>query len=141
MNEQNKYLARLLRALADCVESSSPAEIEELLAGKMSLGKWSRGLHDRQPRSRPPGQNPDRKGRSWEQHELVALSEQLRNLASRDEGLDLLCEAKLSKKDLERLARAMDLPVVREDNSDKLRNKIVEAYIGSRLNSRAIRGV
>jgi hypothetical protein len=34
----------------------------------------------------------------------------------------------------------MDLPVLRGDDAERLRQKIVEASIGARLNSQAIRG-
>jgi len=34
----------------------------------------------------------------------------------------------------------MDLPIAKHENSEQLREKIIEASIGSRLVSRAIRG-
>jgi hypothetical protein len=41
---------------------------------------------------------------------------------------------------LEKLARLMQLPIQREDTAERLRLKIVESAIGSRLRSDAIEG-
>lgn len=71
---------------------------------------------------------------------MRSLAENLRNAGSRESALQLLNAALLTKKRLEDLARMMDLPVLREDNAERLRQKIVEESVGARLNSQAIRG-
>jgi hypothetical protein len=71
---------------------------------------------------------------------LEGLLERLNQLESRDEGENLLLKTALNKRDLEQMARMMDLPVLRDDDANRLRQKIVESSIGGRLNSRVIRG-
>jgi hypothetical protein len=139
MEQAQKHLARLLRALADSIEFSSEGELEEFLSQQNTLRNWAHQLRSNRP-TREKSRNPQTKKDSLSKRELGDLIERLRSLASRDEGLNLLYSAKLSKKELEQLARMMDLPVLREDDADRLRHKIVEASIGSQLNSRAIRG-
>jgi hypothetical protein len=136
--EQQKILADLLHRLADCIEHISRDEIEELLSGRMALTHLNE-LSKEKHLERRPVRRAAKKLEEPTAKELAFVN-RLREFASRDEGLDMLEGAKLNKRDLERLARLMDLPVLREDDAEKLRQKIVEASIGSRLNSRAIRG-
>jgi hypothetical protein len=46
----------------------------------------------------------------------------------------------LTKTELEQIARRLSLPILKQDKAERLRDKILEATIGSRLNSQAIRG-
>ncbi|HUB08005.1 MAG TPA: hypothetical protein VMB50_13425 [Myxococcales bacterium] len=130
--DDRKRLARLLRALADLVDKFPPEKIAELASGQLSLvasAAVSAKVDKR--RARPPAPS---------EATLRELAERLRSLSSRAEGDKVLADASLSKRDLERLARAMSLPVTRNDNGDRLREKVIEASIGSRLISSAIRG-
>ena len=133
--DQRQSLGKLLRRLAEIVERGSDEDLEAVLSGRAELVAPNGTVRLRGKR----GANSIHQGLSREK-ELVALGEHLRNLESRDEGLALLRGADLQKRDLERLARLMNLPVLREDDAERLRQKIVEHGIGSRLNSRAIRG-
>jgi hypothetical protein len=139
MNQQ-KALAKMLHLLAECIDRSSASDLEALLAGQMSLSVLNEQLEE----IRRPSQgrrNPTAvKQVSPTKKQLLAIASQLSDLGSREEGLHLLQSLELNKRDLEQLARTMDLPVPREDDIGRLRDKIVEASIGSRLNSQAIRG-
>jgi len=139
MELEQKRLARLLRALADRLEDSSTEEIDEFLRSQTTLRQWTAELRSNRLVREKPRFSQTKKD-TVTKRELMELRDRLCALVSRDEGLNLLYSAKLSKKDLEQLARIMDLPVLREDDADRLRHKIVEASIGSELNSRAIRG-
>jgi len=48
--------------------------------------------------------------------------------------------AQLTRRNLEALARSFEVPVRKEDNLERLRDRIIDATIGARLNSQAIRG-
>jgi hypothetical protein len=136
--DQRTILAKLLRIIAEIVERNSAADLDDIIGGRANLvisrpsnttahreGEHSRDLEKRrQPGSRDVG----------------GVAAQLRDLGSREAGFALLTKLHLSKRELETLARLMDLPVVREDDTEQLRRKIVEASIGARLNSQAIRG-
>lgn len=115
------------------LERSSPADVEALIFGQAELVISNRGNRHQPKRDAAHVQMAG-------SPKLEALAAQFRTVASRDEGLDLLTRADLTKKELERLARLMDLPVLREDDAERLRQKIVEQSIGARLNSRAVRG-
>jgi hypothetical protein len=132
-NDQEK-IAKLLRALAECVEKSSSDYLEALVSGRARLIIAEEGSKSvsaaESKRSRPTHSDDD----------LKILSERLFSLMSREEGAELLDAAHLTRHNLEALARSIDLPVRKEDNIERLRDRIIAATIGARLNSQAIRG-
>ena len=135
--DERRAVAKLIRIVAELVERNSRADIEDVISGRANVvisrasepatreGARSRDLEKRR--------QPDRKA-------LGPIVAQLRELGSREAGFELLTTLELSKKELEAMARLMDLPVVREDDSEQLRRKVIEESIGARLNSQAIRG-
>jgi hypothetical protein len=135
--DQRRAVAKLLRIVAEVVERNSPADLEDVIGGRASLviskapeaaARQGTRLRDVEKR-----RQPDRR-------DLAPIIAQLRELGSREAGFTLLTTLQLSKRELEAMARLMDLPVVREDDLEQLRRKIVEESIGARLNSQAIRG-
>jgi hypothetical protein len=72
--------------------------------------------------------------------DYARLRDDLRAVESTEAGFTILREAELTRSELERLSRSLDLPVTKQDSAGHLEEKVVEALIGSRLNSRAIRG-
>ena len=64
----------------------------------------------------------------------------MRGLDSLGAGAALLAQANLGRGRLERMARGLDVPISRSDTSTRLVEKIVEALIGARLSSQAVRG-
>ena len=131
MNDQTT-VAKILRSLADCIESSSGEEISGLLAGRLRLRITpERGdeIQKRKPK------RPLSTARNW-----VEIADQMRALPSREAGQRFIEGLTPSRTDLEHLARAMDLPISKQDNTERLLQKIIESSIGSRLSSQAIRG-
>lgn len=63
----------------------------------------------------------------------------LKTANSRDDGLRRLRDAELSRREVEALARLIDVPVRKDQRVDDLEELIVNVTIGSRLNSKAIR--
>lgn len=133
--EQKDLIVRLLRELAETLRRSSDAEIEALLSGRATLADL---LASPAFGARADGKATTKKRVLRNNKRLAGLAAQLRQLPSREEGVSFLVGAQLLKNELEELARMMDLPVLREDDADRLRQKIIESSIGSRLNSRAI---
>ncbi len=131
--DQKQSLQKLLRQMASTLERASSGDVEALLSGQAEFVISGRDI--RHSEKKDVGQN-----HRILSSKLEGLVSQLKTLDSRDGGLSLLVKADLTKKELEKLARLMDLPVLREDDSEKLRLKIVEQSIGARLNSLAIRG-
>ena len=60
---------------------------------------------------------------------------------NRDEGQAFLDGLRLSKLELQELAGSLDMPVSKSDTVGKLKDLVIEATIGFRLRSNAIRGV
>lgn len=73
--------------------------------------------------------------------DVRATREQLQLAASREEALAVLLDRAPLRAELRALAADMDLPVPKSDTVERLRNRIVEATIGFRLRSQAIRSV
>ena len=130
-----RKLVTALRTLADFVETCSDEEIAALeVIGLSGLVKSSGG-HAK------PGTRKRVLIHKDEESRLVDETlDSLRFIQSRESGFSLLERKGLSKRALERVARSLDLPVVREDTAQRLVEKIVESSVGSRLNSEAIRG-
>lgn len=72
--------------------------------------------------------------------DLQKLKDELDKVESTDAGFSILSDAKLSRAELERVARSLELPVLKQDTVRRLEEKIIEALVGSRINSRAVRG-
>lgn len=75
-----------------------------------------------------------------ESPDLDALRDALRATETTEAGFGLLDKAHLTRSELEKMVRSLDLPLLKQDSNRRLGEKIVEALIGSRLNSRAVRG-
>jgi hypothetical protein len=64
----------------------------------------------------------------------------LSSMDSRDSGYEYIDHLGLNKEKLRRLALALDLPAPHSDTIDKIKDRIIEATIGYRIRSEAIRG-
>ncbi len=77
---------------------------------------------------------------SMSSEEAEAVIERLIAFSSRLEAQDLLSARFPTKKNLEAIARKLDIPIIRQDKIEELRDKIVEATVGARIRSQAIQG-
>lgn len=127
-------LAKLLRALAQIVDSSSEEELEALQRSRVS-DLITADRHSK--KARRGTLSPSKPSDSVD---ISGILDSMRYLSSRAAGVAFLERHELNKRYLEQIARRLDLPVLREDNTERLIQKIVEATIGPRLNSEAIRG-
>jgi hypothetical protein len=132
MDESRRAIARLLRQLAEELCALSDIDYRDLLDGKLRLAL----LHKNTA-------NPSKKRRGAvhaDEHAFAEIAAELQRLSDREAGVSLLHQRCSTKVSLERLARCLDLPVRREDTAENLRDRIIEATIGFRLRSQAIRG-
>lgn len=65
---------------------------------------------------------------------------QVTALPNRQDAQALLDAKFPSKKALEIIARKLDIPIIRQDKVEDLRDKIVEATVGARIRSQTIQG-
>ena len=70
-------------------------------------------------------------------NEIVA---KLTKFPSRAEASQFMEATFDTKKTLDRIARHLDVPVLKQDKVETLRDKIIEATVGARLRSEAIKG-
>lgn len=61
-------------------------------------------------------------------------------LGSRQDAQALLDSRYSTRKALEPIARRLDIPIVKSDKVEALRDKIIEATVGARIRSQAIQG-
>lgn len=128
MNEANTV--RILQEVSRFLRSLSEAEVEQLLSGDAHLS-----LDTRRPKRGRVSPRPA----SAPEAELIV--EELRGFATREAGRDRLDALSPTRVQLQEIAAVIDLPVAKSDTVDKLKDRIVEATIGFRLRSAAIRGV
>ena len=71
---------------------------------------------------------------------LALLLKDLQDAPNRNAGAEILERSKLNRQDLTDLARFTNVHVSKDNDVPKIKEKLIESIIGSRLNSRAIRG-
>lgn len=129
MNKRSE-LSNILRQLADYIESQPDEGLDSILK-QVSSQK----LAEQKPKN-----NKAKSKTLIDTESLHKIADQLIELPSREAGEALLKEKVTNRVALEALARLLNLPVQRDDNVERLRAKIVENSIGSRLRSNAIQG-
>ncbi len=129
MIKTEKDLVAVIRRLAEALESLSGEDLSKLCDPAYTLEiKATR----RRSKDAPPVG-----------HSAVSVEQildQLASVSTRDEAQSLLDLSALSKKQLEPIARKLDIPIVKIDKAEALRDKIVEATVGARIRSQTIQG-
>jgi hypothetical protein len=129
MNDLKKILVFIFNNLAKNIQTLPDEDIKDILSGNAKMGiviyKNKSELF----------------ARKTELHdmEIDEIVKRLRNMTTREEGLDFLKESCHSKPCLILVARSLDLPVQQKDSIARISDKIIEATIGFRLTSKAIR--
>ncbi|WP_141687803.1 hypothetical protein [Stappia indica] len=122
-----REIAQLLRSIADLIENDDPEQANLLRQVFESSSK-----NYRQSKSSRVKYSP--------RLDFSEISSRLARANSRQEGREILKEMKLTKVDLSRLGREFNIHITKSDGSEVVEDKIIEALIGGRLNSKAIRG-
>ncbi|WP_143136082.1 hypothetical protein [Burkholderia ubonensis] len=125
-----KILASLLRRIARELEGLSDADLQELDESVAPLLSRSGG----------GGKGRLEKSNAKLDFDVGELLGKLRALTSRDEGVSLLNQVAPTKDRLMMFAKALDLPVGKRNSNEEIIFKVVEATIGFRIRSAAIRG-
>jgi hypothetical protein len=126
MPTKRSELANILRRLAEYVDSHPDEDLAPIFTQAATLMR--------------PSERQRKPLHKWDAVDVGAIAAELQTLQSRDAGDVLLREKVPNRSGLESIARFLHLPVQRDDTVDKLRAKIVENTIGSRLRSDAIQG-
>jgi hypothetical protein len=124
--------AQLLRRFAKLIEQRSLDEVEQVLLALEGSTSLPARPREASPQRRPKTANPS-----------LGTDEIMRRLAeapNREAGASLLRELNLSKRELLDVARHRSVHIMKDDSLRRIEEKLVEAFIGSKLNSLAIRG-
>ncbi len=126
MNDVRSNLAILLLALADTVGELSQQQYENLMAGKARLV-----YKETRSKGQPKPIHTDEKAEEYLQF-IVACE-------SREAANDYLAKLKLSKTILTQIASRVQIHILKSDNRDQITQKIIEAVVGTKLRSDAIK--
>ncbi|KQY85973.1 hypothetical protein [Pelomonas sp. Root1444] len=129
MSDEAFRMASALRRLAVAVERLSPDDLTKLNdeASEIEI----RIVVRRRQKEEPPAEA---------RIDLAEVVAKLTALPSRSEAAGFLEGAVETKKGLEQIARHLDVAVLKQDKAETLRDKIIEATVGARLRSEAIKG-
>ncbi len=124
---------KLLRLLAQLIDRLDEQELDSLIEGTAELA-----VH---PKEKQTGRRAViNRRKDFARPEIEEIGKELRKLRSRELGEQFLQRQQLSRKELEELARYLELPVETKDSVERLKGKVIEGTIGFRLRSEAIRG-
>lgn len=128
MDDEFEFAASLLRFIAKDVQSLTEEQRGQLREGSAKLRLVV------EPRL--GGKRSEKSGAA--EIDTAAIQAQLEECKSRNEAAEILRGLGLSKANLQKLTRAMDLPYQKDDNMERLLDRIVESAVGFRLRSQAI---
>lgn len=123
-------IANLLRAIANLIERGSLSEINAITRTLTGPVQAVRNEKVRANEKSDKGKGPD----------IGIITERIFNSPDRITAKSVLEEANLSRRDLKLLGEKNSVHIRKEDKVNEIEMKIVEALVGSRLNSKAIRG-
>jgi hypothetical protein len=131
---QRALVVRILREMADAIEKQDNDVLNRLI---LALKLDSDSRKTKTPRKA----TPVRSRLSQSNPMLLALLlRDLQEAPNRDAGSEILERSKLNRQELTDLARLTNVHVSKDNDVPKIKEKLIESIIGSRLNSRAIRG-
>lgn len=120
--------AEILRRVSNFLRSLTQAQIDDLIEGRVKITLTAN-----------PRQAQSAKARSSSEEDAERIINELTSKSTRAEGIALLDSLGLTRASLRDIALAMKLPAPRTDTVSELKDRIVEATIGYRLRSDAIR--
>jgi hypothetical protein len=129
---QRSALARILRKIANAIEQSNVADWNDF---DIEL-KQSKS-HSKLPRGYETQSTTNADIRPKEVEDLLEL---LAKAPTREAASEILEKLDFTRKELVALARPRSVHVTKDDNVQRIKEKLIEAIVGSRLNSLAIRG-
>lgn len=124
-----KLIAAVLRRLAREMDDLTEDELRELVVRKGRILE-----------ARPINAHADTKDSSGDLFDPAGMVRQLREMKDRDSGESFLRSTGSTRSKLLRLGRELDLPISNKNTVQEMIERIVEATIGFRLRSAAIRG-
>jgi hypothetical protein len=125
-----QQIVSLLRHFAKEIQAMDDEEVQRILDGELKM----------EIRAPQRAKTKPRQARGCSDAELHELQDSLGRTSTRERALELINAKLQSKADLTRFARVIDIPVSKEASSGVLRDRLVEATVGYRIRSAAVRG-
>lgn len=120
--------AEILRKVSNFLRTLTDEQIDDLISGRVKLALT--GSSRRKISS---------KRQSLSAPEISGIIEELSVKSTLEDGLAVLDDLALTRESLRQIASTMDLPTPKTDTVAKIKSRIVDATIGYRLRSNAIR--
>lgn len=127
----------LVQKFLDFLKTLSPAELKDLEMGDRTI-RFS--MVSPQKKGTPTQSAKEILSDPVFSDGLKLLKEELYNSDDKEGGFLLLEKHSLTRNQLAALAKLLDIPVTKRDSVEHVKRKIVDATIGFRLRSQAIRG-
>ena len=148
---QKSILARCLRKIADAIEKVGDSELTnfdiELKSEKTDQPKRRPAQKAKTPEAKKIPSQESRTISTTKMKKIRAgifdiqkILEQLQKATDREMAFKILDNPDLTRIELVDLARLQSVHVTKDDSVSRIKEKLVEMAIGSRLNSLAIRG-
>ena len=134
LTEHRRALEKLLRRLADAIANLDPQSDD---FRQISRGEFRLDIVFDEPR--PNTARKRQYVRRLAQADYADVVMRLRSSECLEIGAGILADTARTKRDLEVLSRQLGLPVNSKDRVQQIRQRILDATIGFRLRSRAIR--
>lgn len=129
MSQTEINIFTVFRRLSEALESLSTDEIKRLSDPQYSVEVRAVRRRTKDESSSTPTDTS-----------VEEVIKEITALASRQDAQALLDSRYPSRKTLEPIARRLDIPIVKQDKVEVLRDKIIEATVGARIRSQAIQG-
>lgn len=129
MSQAAIKMAIAFRRVAEALELLSEEEVK-----KLSEPQYSLEIRLVRRRSK------DDSASALQETDIAEMIKQLIALPSRQDAQTHLERHFPTRKTLEPIARFLDIPIVKQDKVEALRDKIIEATVGARIRSQAIQG-
>lgn len=127
----------LLREVADAVERLGEPRVRHLLQDALAGGR--QGQLPLKRAVNPKRNTAIRKSSPVRSALIEQALHDLKTFESREGGVKRIRDAAFSRRELESLARMVDVPIRKDQKVQDLEELIVNVTIGGRLNSKAIR--
>jgi len=127
---ENEASAAVLNEIAVFLRKLTPDDVGRLINGDVRIVLLETGRRATGGAKSAPSAS-----------DLATIRTSLQEVTTRDEGRKYLDGLGLTRPALQRLAVAMDMAVRKSDTVEMIKDSIVEAAVGFRLRSNAIRGL
>lgn len=128
MQPTAKTISKFLRVSGELIELLTDAELNDFIRSMPRKPQLAREQVSYVPRP------------SLSEGEITAIVSELDAVLTREEAMSVLENHALSRKELIAIGKRKSAHITKQDTIGHIREKLVEAFVGAKLSSTAIRG-